>query len=367
MKLSIRKFAVLTSLLFAGLTCQSTYAQIDQLGKLLTGGKDDAIKLSEAYLSPFTNAFGATLNSGWYNTARPHRFPGFDLTLSLNVAIIPDGAKSFDVNALGLSSAASVSGSSLTPTIAGSSDAVRPELVYTENVGGTDYELARYRLPEGTGLGFIPAPTLQLGIGLPLGTDIIGRFVPTVNVGDVGSIGLWGVGIKHSLKQYIPVVEKLPVLNLSVMAGYTKFYTSADLDFSPEDVGAVDNTTGAVNFNNQVLDFSVSSFTANIVVSADIPFFTAYGGLGINSTATNLKMTGWYPVPVINPDTLVPEVRDFNVLRNPVDAKLSGDSAGIKPRITAGVKLKLAVLHIHFDYTYSNYSVIAGGLGISFR
>ncbi|TVR72427.1 MAG: hypothetical protein EA408_06935 [Marinilabiliales bacterium] len=367
MKQFVRRSIIIQAVLLSGLFMQNAYSQLDQMGRLLTGGVSDAEKLAEAYLSPFTNAFGATLNAGWYNTARPHRFPGFDLTLSVNVALIPDQAKSFAPGELGLSHNTYVTGSQVTPTIAGEKGMQPSALRFTETVSGDEVTLAEINLPQGTGLGFVPAPTLQLGIGLPFGTDIIGRYIPEVGLGDIGSLGLWGIGVKHSLKQWIPVVQRLPVVNLSVMAGYTKFYTGAPLDFSPADIGAIDNTSMAVDFSGQNLDFGVGSFTANVIASADIPFITGYLGLGINSTNTTLKMTGWYPVPAVNPDNMQVEVTDASALKDPVDFKLKGDTGGIQPRLTAGFKVKLAVVHIHFDYTYANYSVVTGGIGISVR
>lgn len=366
----IRKFALIIATVIAVISTFSVHkssAQLSDMGRLLSGGVDDAQKLTEAYLSPFTNAFGATLNAGWFNTAKTHRFPGFDLTLSVNVAIIPDESKVFDVNELGLNPNVNIHGSPITPTIAGSSGDPRAELEYFETINDQEYPLASYELPKGTGLGFIPAPTLQLGIGLPFGTDIIGRFIPEVEMGDVGNMGLWGIGVKHSLKQWIPAVKRLPIVNLSVMAGYTKFSTGTGLSVLPADIESTDNTTAAVNFDNQKLDFGVGSFTANLLASADIPFITAYAGVGVNSTNTNLKMTGWFPVPDINETTNESEVTDQSALKDPIDFSLAGDYKGFKPRVTAGVKFKLAVLHIHFDYTYSQYSVLTGGVGISFR
>ena len=188
-------------------------------------------------------------------------------------------------------------------------------------------------------------------------------------MGDVGNFGLWGIGVKHSLKQWIPVINRVPFLNLSLMAGYTKFQTTSKLSFTPADIDLAehDYTSGPVSFDDQKLDFGVGSFTANVIASADIPFITGYLGLGINSTNTNLKMLGWYPVPEINPETDQAQITNDSALKDPIDFKLSGETGGIQPRATAGFKLKLAVLHIHFDYTYANYSVVTGGLGISFR
>ena len=366
MRKIVVKAALLVSVFIIGFSSHKSYCQLDDVGKLLTGGIADAQKLADAYLSPFTNAFGATLNAGWYNTARPHRVLGFDLTFSLNVAIIPDEAKYFNPRELGLTSEdLNIYGPLTSPTVAGTSDIERPRLQYVETVDGEPVVRGEFTLPEGTGFGYLPAPTLQLGVGLPMGTDLIGRFVPRIGFDDA-SLGLWGIGVKHSLKQWIPVVNRLPVLNLSVMAGYTSFYTRADLDFMPGDIDAQDRTSPMVNWDNQKFDFSVGSFTANIIASADIPFITGYMGLGFNSTNTNLKMTGWYPVPALDEDNQI-EVTDDSALLDPIDFRLGSNNGGVQPRITAGFKLKLAVLHIHFDYTYSNYSVVTGGLGFSFR
>ncbi len=370
MKQLTRKSAFLIIFIISGLVSHNSSAQLTDLGRLITGGVDDGGKLLEAYLTPFPKAFGATLNSGWYNTARPHSFPGFDLTFSFNVALIPDEAKYFNLNDLDLSPSANILGDPVAPTFSGSVGDHRPTLQYVETVHDQEITLAEYTLPPGTGLAFIPAPTLQLGIGLPYGTDIIGRYIPEVKFGDVGNLGLWGAGVKHSLKQWIPAVRRLPVVNLSVMTGYTRFYTGTGISIVPGNIDAIDNTSAAVSFDNQKMDFGVGSFTANIVASADIPFITAYGGIGINSTTTNLKMSGWYPVPAVNqedPANIFTEVTDESAIKDPVDFSLGGDYKGVQPIMTAGFKIKLALIHIHFDYTYSNYSVLSGGLGISFR
>ena len=42
-------------------------------------------------------SFGAGLNNGWYNTAKPHSLGGFDLTFTLNTVIIPNSAETFNI------------------------------------------------------------------------------------------------------------------------------------------------------------------------------------------------------------------------------------------------------------------------------
>ncbi|MFW6327113.1 MAG: DUF6588 family protein, partial [Bacteroidota bacterium] len=77
-------------------------AQVKDLGNFMAGGVEDASALFDAYLSPYINGFGASLTGGWFNTAKPHKLGGFDITVTGNVAIVPDQYKTFDVEALGL-------------------------------------------------------------------------------------------------------------------------------------------------------------------------------------------------------------------------------------------------------------------------
>ena len=47
------------------------------------------LKLLESYFSPL-NGFGSGLNNGWYNTTKPHKPLGFDITFTLNTVNIPE-------------------------------------------------------------------------------------------------------------------------------------------------------------------------------------------------------------------------------------------------------------------------------------
>ena len=352
-------------------------AQITSFGKMLTGGIDDAGKLFEGYFTPAVNAFGANLNGGWYNTAKPHKLGGFDLTLTINTAFIPDVDQTFDLNDYNLYGQYNAT-ESLVPTVAGETED-GTEITYNQTVGATEYPVASFNSPQGAGLRFLPAPMIQVGIGLIKETEIIGRFLPTINFkhGDY-NVGLWGVGLKHSLKQWIPAINKIPFFNLSVQGGYTKFKSNAAIQLLPGDLTfgsttVYDMTNGAYSWDDQNLSLVSKAFTANIIVSADLPIVTFYGGLGFATTKTNLAVTGYYPLPTIqdNPAEqhfLEPVVNASSVVQDPLDLEIKNSDGGTtKPRYNIGVRLKLAVITIHVDYIYSKYSVVTGGLGISFR
>lgn len=339
-------------------------AQIETLGEFFAGGVSDAGKMFEAYITPWANAIGTSLSGGWYNTAKPHKLGGFDITLTTNISFVPEDAKTFDLAVLGLSNNVQLpSGSTVAPSVAGETSE-GPSLIY--KVGG--YEVATLPTPQGTGVGLMATPMVQLGVGLIKDTELNFRFLPNVNLLDFGKLRLWGIGGKHSIKQWIPALKKLPVLNLSLMGGYTKFSSSFNLSVDAEDIDLVDNTTAAISFSDQTLDLTVKSFTINVLVSANLPVVCFYGGLGIASTKTELALNGYYPIPAIVLPSTTPEVNDNSAEKDPLSLEIkNNDGKPTKPRINIGMRVKLGPVTIHGDYTYANYSNLTAGLGISIR
>ncbi len=347
------------------ISAASLQAQISDVGNMITGAKTDGEALFKAYLTPYANALGADLSGGWYNTAKPHKLGGFDITFTFNMALVPSQDKTFDLSTLGLTGQYDQA-NSLAPTVAGKKEA-GPQISYYQEVNGTNYPVASFNTPKGTGVGFIPTPMVQLGVGLIKGTEIIGRFMPTVDVANSGSsVGLWGIGLKHSLKQWIPAINRIPILNLSLMGGYTKLKTNSELTVLPGDIGLPDNTTADVNFDNQTMGLEVSSLTVNLLVSANLPVISFYGGVGISSTNMSLALKGDYPMGTVSNGQ--PEVNDNSVITDPLNITIKNtDGSTTNPRLNAGLRLKLGVITIHGDYTYANYSVVTAGLGVSLR
>ena len=51
--------------------------------------KDDAQKLTKAYLNPSFKGLIFAMNNGWYHTAKVHKKFGFDISIGANFANIP--------------------------------------------------------------------------------------------------------------------------------------------------------------------------------------------------------------------------------------------------------------------------------------
>lgn len=345
------------------------HSQIEQVD-FLRGGLKDAKPLFESYLKPYANSFGASLNAGWYNSAKPHKWGGFDITLTFNGSWAPSMDQTFDVSALGLE--AVITGDPISPTIAGKKNDVRPTLSYYGEHEGTAVKLAEYKIPNGTGINLVPIPMAQVGIGLPLGTELNFRFLPTLNLRDAGNIGLWGIGGKHSISQHIPLFKRLPVFDISAQGGYTKMTTFANVNFPPSELVANPNndlTTEPAMFNDQRIEFIATAWTVNLIASQTLPVISFYQGIGYSTSVINFGLKGNYPMPSlatsgIHAGEVV--VTDNDIISDPEELQFEMQNTK-DLRLNVGFKLTLGVMTIHFDYAHANYSTVTAGLGISFR
>ena len=343
--------AIITALVIISTTAFSQFDNVD----FLRAGATDGLKIVEAYISPWVNAFGAGLTGGWYNTAKPHQLGGFDITVGLSAGFVPSSATTFDVSKIGLTS---LTGTGIASTVAG------PETdgpVLTASQGGVT--LAAFQTPPGTDWKIIPAPTAQVGIGLPLGTELKVRFMPKITISD-GSLSLWGIGLVHSIMQYLPGDKLLPI-DVSLFGGYTKLKANVPLELEPENYDNYSTYTMA-SFQDQKMTANVTAMNIGVIGSLNLPVLTVYGGLGYSKTNTEVKLLGNFPLPTVNLAISTTEgvYEDAGVLNNFPSMEFKNFS-GVRANI--GLRVKLSVITIHVDYTRAQYNVLTAGFGVSFR
>lgn len=360
MKLQLRRitFVALSAIL---LTFTQTVKSQEQVVDFLKGGVDDANLLFESYMEPFGSMLGSSLNGGWYNSAKPHKLGGFDLTLTTSIAMAPASAKEFDLSEIDFNELRLANPSdNMAPTLSGENK--QGPLLISNTTG------LEFNTPNGADLGFFPAPMINVGIGLPFSMEIKARYIPTVDLMDYGSIGLWGVGLKKSIKDMIPGGAVIP-FQFSFFAGYTKFNSSFDIDFGPDAYGNNVNVLTSNAFDDQKMDVEASAFNTQLIVSKSIPVLTVYAGFGYGSVKSNFKLAGDYPLVSVNDDISDPDFGELQITDNDVETDpVNLDYDDLKGlQYTAGLRIKLAVITFHFDYTKFEYPVYSAGVGISFR
>ena len=297
-----------------------------------------ARNLIEGYIGPFGNSVGAGINNGWYNTAKPHKLGGFDVTVTANLVLINNDVKSFPVESI--ESGNALQGNTNSSTILGGTEGVEMEV----EIEGTTSTI---KLPSGLDIPILPLPMLQAGIGLIKGTELNLRYIPEITIGDnKGEVGVIGAGIKHDLLQWLPIVDKIPI-DLSIQAGYTKITSRIPL-------------IDANNWVNEAeAELDINATTINLVLSKKLLMFTPYIGVGYNSSTTSFYVEDKYSIT--NGDNGVTAYIPVEALTN-FEFETKNDL-----RTNIGFRFNIAILALQANYTFSEYPTATLGVGISVR
>jgi len=340
-----------------------SYSQ-GSVGDFLKGGLSDAELLAREYLRPLGHGLGASLNSGWFNTGRVHRTLGFNITVTASGTLIQDTDRMFDLSKLAFENLQLRNpAQTIAPTIAGQQD-IRPVLYFSRAFppANNQVTILEFTSPDGFDLPIVPTPMVRVGVGIPGRMEVFGRFVPQVEFdGHVAS--LWGAGLKLDLKQLLPIVRRVPFVNISILGAYSMLNANFNLDVQrniyPTTVSGVPVTGGRQYYDNQFFEIKSSGYTFNLITSVDIPFISAFASIGYASSNTSFHLRGDYPILSVTPPTAT--IIDVT---NPL--ALYYENPG-EVQMIVGATLKLALLHIHAAYTLARNPIATVGIGISFR
>ena len=275
-------------------------------------------KNATGYLQPFSSAFGADLNSGIFRTASiPKMRPKIRLELQVMSVIFGDDDRTFRaVTERGFTPETYA----YAPTVVGSGKAL-----IVEGDGGT-----AFAFPGGFDLHSFALAAPQLRVGGLFGTEVILRYF-ALDVGGsddsensdsgLGKISLFGIGLKHSVSQYLPLL--IPV---DLSAGF--FWQSFGLG------------------ENEKGDKLISSKAFSIGVQASkkmAMFFEPYAGVSYDTHSMDVS----YESEATDPTTTV-EI-DFEK-----DSSL---------HLTLGLMLELPVMKAFAEYNIAGRNSFAFGLG----
>lgn len=296
--------------------------------QVLIDNVNDAKSFLQAYLNPLGNGLGAITNNGWYNTARPHKLLGFDATVSLSFLNISNEKKSFNPNSISNFSSSSTS----TPTILGKG-----------NGATVEYQGEEFKLPNQSPLFSILAlPNLNLGLGIFKKTEINGRFIPNYkyNAGFIGKgeINMWGIGFKHDLLQWIPVIGNTIPLSLSLQAAHTQM-------------------TSKISILDQPVSMDIQATNINLIISKNILMVCGYASIGYSSSSTTFRA-----------GENITNSNSFNLDELEITLPIEMEFETVNElRANIGLKLSLAVITVSANHTISEYPVTTIGVGASLR
>jgi len=329
----------------------SSFAQSEDVDDVLKVGLNDVEILAQNYFRPLFDGFGYGFSNGWYNTAKPHKSLGFDITISTHFVKVPDSRKFFtivdsDYNNVTLDPNQATD---QTPTVFGP-DQDGPTMNYNFTDPGTGINFAGsfegwpgLGLKENIGFERIPTPTFQVGIGIIKSTDLIIRYIPNINTSfedGKNKVGVFGLGIKHDIGQWIPGLKSIP-LDVSLLAAFSGFNDTYTFD--------------EINPGKKA-KFDVDNWTVQLLVSKKVSVLTVYGGLGITSIKSRFNLLGKYEL--FDDSSSASLTYTDPISLNYKESTFKG---------TIGLRLKLGVFTLHSDYTMQEYNIISAGFGFAFR
>lgn len=335
------------SILTLSLSVTSVNAQLfDGIENILLTSTEDARILAEGYTAPIGKTLTYALNSGWATSAKTHKKLGFGLTIGGAAPFVPDVDQVFTPT--GLTSLSVPSGS--LSTVFGEGGDQELNFSFSESVLGNEIEYeGKLSFPGGLKdelpLGTVPAPIVQASVGVVFDTDLLVRFIPTMEM-QGSTFSLTGFGLKHNIMQYFGPLDKLP-LNVSVLAAISK--ASFEYDLS-------DSTFGG-NSTNRKMTFEADTFTIQALASIDLPIVSAFAGLGYNAGDSQFNVSGDYSIDYgitgIGP----------RILKDPIS--IASDASGVMGIV--GARLNLLFLKIFANYTIQEYNTLTAGISFNFR
>ena len=335
------------SILTFSLSVTSVNAQLfDGIENILLTSTEDARILAEGYTAPIGKTLTYALNSGWATSAKTHKKLGFGLTIGGAAPFVPDVDQVFTPT--GLTSLSVPSGS--LSTVFGEGGDQELNFSFSESVLGNEIEYeGKLSFPGGLKdelpLGTVPAPIVQASVGVVFDTDLLVRFIPTMEM-QGSTFSLTGFGLKHNIMQYFGPLDKLP-LNVSVLAAISK--ASFEYDLS-------DSTFGG-NSTNRKMTFEADTFTIQALASIDLPIISAFAGLGYNAGDSQFNVSGDYSIDYgitgIGP----------RILKDPIS--IASDASGVMGIV--GARLNLLFLKIFANYTIQEYNTLTAGISFNFR
>ncbi|MBC7381542.1 MAG: hypothetical protein H7296_00935 [Bacteroidia bacterium] len=359
-------------LLFLALTFNyhKVNAQADA-AEFLKAGKEDGNKLINAYMGPLLDGFAATLNNGWYNTARHHGLMGFDLTLTLSVTTINANQKTFDGSGLNLNNdpnktrivLVDSNGSTQAQTIYGSNISTTRVNVH-ESFGGKDTIIASFLMPPGlaipVGLGL---PNLQAAVGVGLGTEVMIRITPGIKSGGFRAT-MFGLGVKHNISYWIWEREKKPI-DISGVFGFSSLKSTYDLgdDYLKPQDGVPGASAAAAYQNSQKFVFEGSGYMIGAVISKKLSILTLYLGANYNHAKVKMSMEGIYPVTFMETRLDDPKVGKPVIVNFQDPIVIESNLSYL--RATGGLRLKLGPITLSAEYNLGRVNTIGGGIGIN--
>jgi len=261
---------LLTSMLLA---FGFTNAQNDQ--DLLIG---DMLLIADNFAAPGAEAAAIQSSAGWFSSAKDLGKWKVEISLHGNAVFIP-GSKQTKLASNADFSVLNIRGSSnsLLPTVFGGDT----DDVFEGEFLGQEFE---FNAIDGLNKKVIIHPFPQVTVGLPYGTEVALRFVPSVTIDNVG-VSTYGIGLKHNFAQYFKFSRPD---DFQVAAVITYSNINIDYEYAPIQISA----SGFSVLELNSIDVEADLWLLQALVSKLYDNFEVFGAMGVTSSNFDYSMGG---------------------------------------------------------------------------
>ncbi len=290
MKITMKYIQVLFILVFY----QAATAQKD-VTEFLNFGLDNAKALSEQYLMPQGRMIENTFSEGWFTTAKVHKFGGLDIQAGINYVFVSTDYYVFNVEKM-------INRGELNNVSLGTPVILAPT-VSKEFLGGQerprlDYLGVTTEMPNGSDYNSMISPLVGISVGIALNTEIALRYMIPVGDKKNGDATMYGVALKHSLKNYIPFIRRAPFLEVALAGNYSLYESSLDVSYKTQP--------------EQKLNVSATGYGGKMIVGMDFPVFGFMGAIGYANSESTFSLAGTFSDVPGEPDVQSPELVAFS-------------------------------------------------------
>ncbi len=221
----------------------------------------------------------------------------------------------------------------------------------------------RFALYGGSNLNTVYAAIPQIEIGSLFGTELLLRFIPSVNLGEtIGDFSFWGVGLKHSISQYFG-------------SNYIDAEDERPFDMAIQAVYQGTNLQNTVGVTKAELNADATMYNFNIHFSKSFKdIIDVYSGFSYEMIEIKSTYKYHLPIEIQWQLGLIDKISDENPNfeptpgfpgdKNPQTSHLTVTDSNFK--WTVGVRKSFGNFAVFLDYNVSNFNIFSGGIEYTF-
>jgi hypothetical protein len=257
-----------------------TNAQSDQSDQELL--IEDMLLVADNFAAPGAEAAAIQSSAGWFTSARDLGEWKVEISVHGNALFVP-GSKQTKLAANNDFSILNIQGSSnaLLPTVFGGDT----DVVFEGEINdpGLSFDFT-FDAIDGLNKKVIIHPFPQVTVGLPYGTEVALRYVPRVEIDNVG-VSTYGIGFKHNFAQYFKYSRPD---DFQVAAVVTYSNINIDYSYAPIELSA----NGIPVLNLSSIDVEADLWLLQAIASKLYGNFEVFGALGVTSSNFDYAMGG---------------------------------------------------------------------------